>query len=121
MVGLGFSQRSATVVVATSQGYAIDHDTTQFQSQTRSRPGCHIAQVGTLPRYVLGFNLKREAAPVATQDEEDKDAEDRAVSISNEKPPRLPRRSALPVSLPVSSFNLKREAAPVATPKLKPW
>ncbi len=61
-----------------------------FQSQTRSRSGCHS---------IFAF---RESLPCV-------------VSISNEKPPRLPldRRQILrPVP---GRFNLKREAAPVAT------
>src|SRR5579875_2505938 len=91
MVGLGFSQRSATVVVATSQGYAIDHDTTQFQSQTRSRPGCHLAVAFPGIPGKLGFNLKREAAPVATLLMLALFDAMCSVSISNEKPPRLPR------------------------------
>src|SRR5579884_1831336 len=85
------------------------------------------------------FNLKREAAPVATRHARGQHQHLRDLSISNEKPPQLPRvgaggatcRERLSISnekppqlprvpgtgLPViaKSFNLKREAAPVAT------
>ncbi len=37
------------------------------------------------------------------------------VSISNEKPPRLPHIELLAALFSEGSFNLKREAAPVAT------
>src|SRR5579885_3653324 len=63
---------------------------TSFQSQTRSRPGCHAAARSPTTRIWPCFNLKREAAPVAT-----------AVQCF---------RPALAIC-----FNLKREAAPVAT------
>ena len=61
-----------------------------FQSQTRSRPGCHDEKVayGLLCQFC--FNLKREAAPVATRVLHFDQAARKAVSISNEKPPRLP-------------------------------
>src|SRR5579884_2738341 len=85
------------------------------------------------------FNLKREAAPVATRRRDPLQLVYGLVSISNEKPPRLPQQcnvSALrlrrvsisnekPPRLPPRvfastcqqrfCFNLKREAAPVAT------
>ncbi len=63
----------------------------RFQSQTRSRPGCHAISLRGLVRHRLGFNLKREAAPVATA---------RSLSLVQASQP---------------CFNLKREAAPVAT------
>ena len=112
----------------------------RFQSQTRSRPGCHTSSPASRRPCHSGFNLKREAAPVATLMAPSNVGPQTAVSISNEKPPRLPldklRRSRLhgqvvsisnekPPRLPLEqrmapgprrqSFNLKREAAPVAT------
>src|SRR5579885_1728089 len=76
-------------VVSTSRAI---HPRGAFQSQTRSRPGCHPACLpGSAHCLVL--------------------------SISNEKPPRLP--PCLPAWQRSLSrcFNLKREAAPVATPQ----
>ncbi len=113
---------------------------TLFQSQTRSRPSCHCRSPGEAIGASSSFNLKREAAPVATLRMISSCSSRHLVSISNEKPPQLPPlwmvRSRHPGALFQSqtrsrpschgkktrkikaaapSFNLKREAAPVAT------
>ncbi len=85
-----------------------------FQSQTRSRPGCHLSARSSFSFLMCGFNLKREATPVATESlpvtmrrpswfqsqtrsrpgchccSMRRVAPILKVSISNEKPPRLP-------------------------------
>src|SRR5579884_2614915 len=113
---------------------------TAFQSQTRSRPSCHHAIIAVWhaeygvsisnekppqlpPRHyrcmacrIRRFNLKREAAPVATEEGATHMREPLPVSISNEKPPQLPLAPFPERTARYQGFNLKREAAPVATP-----
>ncbi len=86
-----------------------------FQSQTRSRPSCHRCAWQDEQVRIDGFNLKREAAPVATGKATGTGHIDAIVSISNEKPPQLPRGEERRGEKMGEGFNLKREAAPVAT------
>ncbi len=88
---------------------------TQFQSQTRSRPSCHFREGNRLASHMHSFNLKREAAPVATPFLPGGVPLWREVSISNEKPPQLPPNILHSINNTTICFNLKREAAPVAT------
>ncbi len=56
-----------------------------FQSQTRSRPSCHRCAWQDEQVRIDGFNLKREAAPVATGKATGTGHIDAIVSISNER------------------------------------
>src|SRR5579875_3409930 len=111
-----------------------------FQSQTRSRPGCHPT-VSPSSSAVLPVSISNEKPPrlplhrtdkdsvieatvsisnekppqLPRQIDRDKHIARRHVSISNEKPPRLPRRYRVCSRVRDLRFNLKREAAPVAT------
>ena len=112
----GFNLKREAAPVATRATLAIRSSSVTFQSQTRSRPGCHVRGGLRIAQASHGFNLKREAAPVATCPGGIRLLDALNVSISNEKPPRLPPHDpAHPLSAGHSCFNLKREAAPVAT------
>src|SRR5579885_1974759 len=110
-----------------------------FQSQTRSRPSCHACLAPAsrssrslsisnekppqLPPAMMvrrrccqmpTFNLKREAAPVATFERLRENCIGHPLSISNEKPPQLPLPRTLRVVnvLPLSISNEKPPQLP---------
>src|SRR5579885_2688626 len=87
-----------------------------FQSQTRSRPCCHLAKARQL-LMAVEVSISNEKPPRLPPFRVfPTTLVGRSVSISNEKPPRLPLGQPLRPGLGPGSFNLKREAAPVATP-----
>ncbi len=137
---VGFNLKREAAPVATNEPSPEHYQNKAFQSQTRSRSGCHRLKGRGERTAHHRFNLKREAAPVATKVcqriasiKEKFQSQTRSrsgchsplifcmdfvivVSISNEKPPRLPRHLDVHPSLSrCYCFNLKREAAPVAT------
>src|SRR5579884_3932522 len=115
---LRFNLKREAAPVATTPLSLYGMQNTAFQSQTRSRPSCHHAIIAVWhaeygvsisnekppqlpPRHyrcmacrIRRFNLKREAAPVATEEGATHMREPFPVSISNEKPPQLPQHDA---------------------------
>ncbi len=109
---------------------------TMFQSQTRSRPSCHGPSGFTSRAPIPRFNLKREAAPVATSNLFDHrrvrcgfQSQTRSrpschfpvsdtckryliVSISNEKPPQLPHQHRRPTSRDDFKFQSQTRSRP---------
>ena len=85
-----------------------------FQSQTRSRPSCHQWDKGISTSLLMCFNLKREAAPVATSPRWMRRSANCSFNLKREAAPVATLRRAIGNILHIG-FNLKREAAPVAT------
>src|SRR5579875_898096 len=93
--------------------FALD-SFTQFQSQTRSRPGCH-EQLWVPAGISIKFQSQTRSRPGCHPNIGGAISSLLNVSISNEKPPRLPLLPKRRQKKGMPCFNLKREAAPVAT------